>query len=145
MFPYTPIPNPNPDPFLQGVVLPPPPSDLLLPPAHQPFNPNWPAHSLGRMDVQCPSCHALHWMAECLTNSSNICPKFGMCYLSRKISLPPLHPPPPELMQLLTTQDQVSKTFRDHIYNYNNSLAMTSISHKVDESINNSEGPYYKS
>jgi hypothetical protein len=45
-------------------------------------------------------------------------------------------------MQLLTAQDPVSKTFRDHIRNYNNALAMTSIGHKVDESINDGEGLY---
>jgi hypothetical protein len=94
------------------------------------------------MDVQCPSCHALHWMAERLTSSSNLRPKFGMCCLSGKITLPPLHQPPPELMQLLTSQDPVSKDFREHIRNYNNALAMTSIGRKVDESINDGEGPY---
>jgi hypothetical protein len=45
-------------------------------------------------------------------------------------------------MQLLTSQDPVSKDFREHIHNYNNALAMTSIGHKVDESINDGEGPY---
>jgi hypothetical protein len=94
------------------------------------------------MDVQCPSCHTLHWMAKRLTKSSNLHPKFGMCCLSGKIALPPLHPPPSELMQLLTSQDPVSKDFREHIRNYNNALAMTSIGRKVDESINDGEGPY---
>jgi hypothetical protein len=81
-------------------------------------------------------------MAECLISFSNLCPKFGMCCLSGKITLPPLHPPPPELMQLLTSQDPVLKDFREHICNYNNALAMTSISHKMDESINDGKGPY---
>jgi hypothetical protein len=81
-------------------------------------------------------------MAEHLTASSNIHPKFGTCCLSGKITLPPLHQPPPELMQLLTSQDPVSKDFREHIHNYNNTLAMTSIGRKVDESINDGEGPY---
>ena len=31
-----------------------------LPLARQPFNPNWPVHYLGKMDVICPDCRALH-------------------------------------------------------------------------------------
>ena len=72
-----------------------------------------------------------------------------MCCLSGKIELPPLHPVPPELFQLLTVQDDIGKSFRDHIRNYNNALAMTSIGRKIDESVNNGEeavndgvGPY---
>ena len=88
-------------------------------------------------------------MAEHLTASSNTNPRFGMCCLSGKIELPPLHPVPPELLQLLTVQDDIGKSFRDHIHNYNNTLAMTSIGRKIDESVNNGEdavndgvGPY---
>jgi hypothetical protein len=88
-------------------------------------------------------------MAEHLTKSSNRNPKFGMCCLSGKIALPPLHPVPPELLQLITTQDHIGKSFRNHIRTYNNALAMTSIGCKIDESVNNGEeavndgvGPY---
>ena len=88
-------------------------------------------------------------MAEHFTVSSNRNPRFGMCCLSGKIVLPPLHPVPPELLQLLTAQDNIGKSFRDHIRTYNNALAMTSIGRKVDESVNNGEeavndgvGPY---
>ena len=88
-------------------------------------------------------------MAEHLTASSNRNPRFGMCCLSGKIVLPPLHPVPPELLQLLTAQDDIGKSFRDHIRTYNNALAMTSIGRKIDESVNNGEeavndgvGPY---
>jgi Helitron helicase-like domain at N-terminus len=81
-------------------------------------------------------------MAERLTSSSNTNPRFGMCCLSGKIVLPPLHPIPPELLNLLTDQDNIGKSFRDHIRTYNNALAMTSISRKIDESVNNGVGPY---
>jgi hypothetical protein len=115
-----------------------PPPLQLLPPAHQPFSPDWPVHYLGQMDVQCPNCHA-----------SNRNPRFGMCCLSGKIVLPPLHPVPPELLHLLIDQDDIGKSFCDHIHTYNNALAMTSIGRKVDESVNNGEeavndgvGPY---
>ena len=122
--------------------LPPAPPLQLLPPARRPFSPDWPIHNLGRMDVQCPNCHALHWMAERLTASSQRNPRFGMCCLSGKIVLPPLHPVPPELLNFLTAQDNIGKSFRDHIRTYNNALAMTSIGRKIDESVNDGVGPY---
>jgi hypothetical protein len=58
--------------------------------------------------------------------------------------LPPLHPPPPELLQLLTAQDDVSKRFRDHIRTYNNALAMTSLGRRMEEheNLNDGAGPY---
>ena len=49
------------------------------------FNPDWPIYDLGGMDVQCPNCHALHWMAEHLTASPNRNLRFSMCCWSRKI------------------------------------------------------------
>jgi hypothetical protein len=59
--------------------------------ARQPFDPSQPVHSLGRMDVPCPDCGALHWMAEKLTNSSKTNPRFGMCCFQGKIKLAQLH------------------------------------------------------
>ena len=78
-------------------------------------------------------------MAECLTASSNTNLRFGMCCLSGKINLPCLHPVPPNLLHLLTAQDDIGKSFRDHICTYNNALAMTSIGCKIDNSVNNGE------
>jgi hypothetical protein len=129
------LPVAPPGPAQQLIILdqhpPPPPPQPLLPPACRPFNPDWPILNLGRMDV-----HALHWMAEHLTASSRINPRF-MCCLSGKIVLPPLEQPPPELLHLLTAQDDIGNSFCDHIRTYNNALTMTSISHKIDESVNN--------
>ena len=51
--------------------------------------------------------------------------------------------PPPELLDLLTRQDEVGKKFRDHIRNYNNALAMTSLGCDQDKNINrDGGGPY---
>ena len=36
-------------------------------------------HSLGKMDVLCPYCSALHWMDEKLAQSSRKRPLFGTC------------------------------------------------------------------
>jgi len=65
-----PFPMPPPLPVQpDGLPLPnePPPlpnNTNALPDAHQPFNRNWPVHSLGKMDVECSSYKALHWMDE---------------------------------------------------------------------------------
>src|ERR1700759_549747 len=50
------------------------PAVPVVPLARQPFTAgadNAPAiHDLGSMDVACPSCHAMHWMAERLHKST---------------------------------------------------------------------------
>ena len=33
---------------------------IPIPTARQPFDPMWPVHSLGKMDIQCSDCGALH-------------------------------------------------------------------------------------
>jgi len=38
--------------------------------AHRPYHDPSQHHDLGHMDVACPSCSALHWMVEKLTDSS---------------------------------------------------------------------------
>ena len=70
-------------------------------------------------------------------------PKFGMCCYQGKISLPPLQHPPIELSQLLLSQEQLGKRFREHIRNYNNALAMTSVGRKLDNSLNRQGGGPY--
>ena len=110
--------------------------------ARQPFNPEWPVHSLGKMDRLCSYCSAMHWIAEKLTNSSNTNPWFGMCCFQRKIKLAELHNVPPELNHLFTSQTPPAKDFRENICRYNNALAMTSLGCKVDESVNRGNGPY---
>ncbi|TFK17037.1 hypothetical protein FA15DRAFT_546240, partial [Coprinopsis marcescibilis] len=79
------------------------------------------------MDMECPSCHALHWKAERLSNSSLANPKFGMCCFSGKIQLEPFATPPPELLALLKGSDSTSKNFRNDIRRYNDALAFTSV------------------
>ena len=94
---------------------------------------------MGKMDVACSDCGALHWTSEKLANS----PKFGMCCYSGKIKIPKLDDPPPELLHLLAGQEDICKKFRDHIRNYNNALAMTSLGCNQDKEINrDGRGPF---
>ena len=63
--PIQPAAPPPPPPPVQPDEAPPPPANQSpLPKAHQPFNRNWPVHSLGKMDVVCKDCQAFHWMSE---------------------------------------------------------------------------------
>ena len=114
-----------------------------LPLACQPFSKDWPVHNLGNMNIPCSECGALHWLAERLSGSSKIHPKFGTCCFSGKVHIPRLDDPPPELLALFRGQDDISKNFRNHIRNYNNSLAMTSLGCQQDHSVNTTgAGPY---
>jgi hypothetical protein len=98
---------------------------------------------MGKMDVICSHCGALHWKAEKLVKSPQTFPKFGTCCLSGKIQIKKLHDPPPELCDLLSDQDNISKQFCNHIQNYNNAFAMTSLGCNQDNSINrNGGGPW---
>ncbi len=140
-----PVLNPIPAPIPIPAPLPAPPQllgqpALPLPAARHPFDPLWPIHNLGNMDVICTHCGALHWMAERLSSSTNTVNKFGGCCLQGKIALPPLHNLPPELFELYTSQDPPAKAFREHIRNYNNALAMTSTGCTVDDSLNRQGG-----
>ena len=81
---------PPPSPPLPAV--PPAPAPALaahpLPLARQPFDHNWPVHYMGKMDIICTDCQALHWLSEKLVISSQINPKFGMCCYQGKIKVP---------------------------------------------------------
>src|SRR6267378_2323236 len=52
-------------------------------------NPPIQTHDLGRMDVACPRCRALHWLDERILESSAAAPKFNMCCGDGKVVLPP--------------------------------------------------------
>ena len=57
-------------------------------------------HSLGPMNLQCSYCHALHFSVKKLSKSTIREPKFGMCYLSGQVDLPPFPPAPRDLRDL---------------------------------------------
>lgn len=100
-------------------------------------------HDLGRMDVTCEYCGALHWSAEKTSNSRVNSPEFGICCDHGLVRLPLLEHPPAELHRLLTQNDDQSVEFRTHIRRYNNALAFTSLNAKIDDRVpNNRPAPY---
>ncbi|CAG8752199.1 5172_t:CDS:2, partial [Cetraspora pellucida] len=90
-------------------------------------------HNLGRMNIECVHCNALHWLDERLTSSSRNSPKFGTCCSHGQVILPFLQDPPILLRQLFECQDDLSKEFPH---------AFTSLGAKIDQSVFNGHGPY---
>ena len=93
------------------------------------------------MDVSCPNCGALHWLAKKLFDSSKCSPKFGMCCMEGKVQLPALETLPEPLQQLLTFDDCNATMFQNEIWKYNCALAFTSLGVNEDHSVNQGQGP----
>ncbi|KAF6145996.1 hypothetical protein GIB67_033355 [Kingdonia uniflora] len=92
------------------------------------------------MDIECPSCHAFHWLDEKLTNSSRYRPLFGTCCNQGKIRLPILQPLPPGIQVLYDDDSSHVKSFRSHIREYNAANTFTSLGVKLDDRILNGRG-----
>ncbi|KIK33381.1 hypothetical protein CY34DRAFT_99690, partial [Suillus luteus UH-Slu-Lm8-n1] len=93
-------------------------------------------HYLGRLDVECPNCHAMHFISERLSNSSIWTPRFGMCCLQGQVSLLPFPQWPPELQEAYTDRTFVSK-----IRQYNSALAFTSVGVNIEDRALQGPGP----
>ncbi|KAG5521520.1 hypothetical protein RHGRI_033922 [Rhododendron griersonianum] len=98
-------------------------------------------HYLGKMDIECPHCKALHWMDERLARSSRSSPFFGTCCLQGKVRLHKLIPPPPPLQALYDGIDERSKSFRANSREYNAANAFTSLRAKFNPNVLNGRGP----
>jgi hypothetical protein len=101
-------------------------------PYREPIN----LHYLGRLDVECPNCHVVHFISEKLTNSSIRNLRFGMCCLQGQVNLPPFPQWPPELQQAYMNQTFVSK-----ICQYNSALAFTSMGVNIEDCTLQGSGP----
>ncbi|KAJ7728602.1 hypothetical protein DFH07DRAFT_723045, partial [Mycena maculata] len=113
----------------------------LLRLAREPYTEPAARHDLGRMNVRCKHCKALHWVDEQVSSSPAGRPQFGMCCDHGKVVLPKLREAPEVLQQLLLGDDAQSKEFRKNIAQYNTALSFTSLGVNEDRSINNGGGP----
>jgi len=88
-----------------------------VPRGRQPYSEQNPVqrHSLGKMDVECNHCHALHFDSERLAASSRRNPRFGSCCLQGQIQLLPLPEPPRVLKELLSGSHLLSADFKKNI------------------------------
>ena len=97
---------------------------------------------LGRMDIECPDCGALHWMAEKTYKSPKSAPRFSKCCKEGAVMLPAIKDPPDDLKELLTSQDHDAVEFRKNIRCYNSALAFTSVDYKVDSRVSGGIVPF---
>lgn len=117
------------------------PAEGLFLAARRPYREPAECHNLGRMNILCSRCHAAHWLAEKLSNSSEQSPRFGLCCLDGKVQLSVLESPPEPLQQLLTSNERSAAKFRNDMWKYNRAFAFTSIGVQEDYSINERAGP----
>ncbi|KAG9220408.1 hypothetical protein CCMSSC00406_0006673 [Pleurotus cornucopiae] len=111
--------------------------------ARRPYREPESRHDLGRMNVPCPHCGALHWADERVNRSRRTAaPEFGMCCDHGKVCLAALPPPPPILQGLLEANDAQAQEFRHNIRAYNMALAFTSLGVREDDSINHRANRY---
>ncbi|KAI9920958.1 hypothetical protein PsorP6_000056 [Peronosclerospora sorghi] len=96
----------------------------------------------GVVDVQCPSCGAVMWMLEKTAASPLRSPRFSLCCMNGKVTLPALPATPATLATLITGSNLRSNQFREKIRRYNSALAFTSLGGNVDQSVTHSRGPF---
>ncbi|KAJ6536048.1 hypothetical protein B0H19DRAFT_869878, partial [Mycena capillaripes] len=112
-----------------------------LPAARAPYTEPESRHDLGRMNVKCSHCGALHWKDEKTVNSPEHSPEFGICCNHGKVVVTQLEEPLLPLRALLADNDPQAKEFRKNIAQYNTALSFTSLGVNEDHSINNGGGP----
>ena len=127
--PNVPVPQPSPPP-------PPPPWQQPFPPGGRPYREPMAKSNLGAMSVECQHCHALHFDCEKLSKSTRNNIVFGMCCLEGLVQLPPFPQWPVTLQNLFQNHH-----FREHIQQYNSSLAFTSLGVEVDRHTVQGSGP----
>ena len=73
-------------------------------------------YDLEDINIQYPSYRTLFWKDELIpTSKSRQQPNFNSYYKKNNITLPPFREAPPFLRHLLTSNDAVSKGFRNNI------------------------------
>ncbi|ORZ02005.1 hypothetical protein BCR42DRAFT_444453 [Absidia repens] len=95
-------------------------------------------HVLPGMDHTCTYCGAKNCIEERSSTTSATSPKFSLCCLNGKISIPLPQPPPSELYDMLIgdrTKDDTVKDFHTNIRAYNTLFAFASMVANVDHSM----------
>ena len=105
---------------------------INLPKAYSSSFLRWQPLILGRMDIQCTYCHALHWINERVLESSLLHPEFTTCCLKDSVQLDPIKPLPPILFCLYYFSHE-ERHFKTFICGYNSALAFTSVNYSRDD------------
>ncbi|KAN0083724.1 hypothetical protein V8E54_002812 [Elaphomyces granulatus] len=105
----------------------------------------WRELQLGRMDVECRHCGALHWRAEVTPpNKPNVMPRFTMCCKNGGIAFTDaaIPDPPPILRALFSDRSKEARDFRTHIRQFNSALSYASIGYEPDRRLRPEELQY---
>ncbi|KAG0123343.1 hypothetical protein HOY82DRAFT_495266, partial [Tuber indicum] len=114
------------------------PVDAGIPPAPIPLasvesRDHWRISALGRMDVACTACNALHWKGEWTRlRGHGIAGAFESCCKRGDVRVERLQVLPEPLNTLMTGQDSQSRSFRQNLRRWNSLFAFTSIRFNMD-------------
>ena len=94
----------------------------------------WRDHNLGRMDIRCTGCNALHWTKD-LTGSRR--PRggeasFQSCCMHGQVQIEPMRVLPEPLNSLMNGDNHEARSFREGLRRWNSIFAFTSIRFNMD-------------
>jgi len=97
----------------------------------------WTSHDLGRMNIQCTGCRALHWTSEPSSKSPhNGQASYESCWKHGKELVEAMRPLPEPLHTLLNGDNARSRSFRLILRRWNELFAFTSIKFNMDKRMN---------
>jgi len=94
----------------------------------------WTNHNLGRLDIRCTGCDALHWTAESSASrkSRGGEASFESCCKQGKVQIQRMRPLPEPLNALMSGGDTQARAFREGLRRWNSIFAFTSIKFNMD-------------
>ena len=94
----------------------------------------WKSHDLGRMDIRCTGCKALHWLRESsvLRRPPGGEASFNSCCMHGQVQIDPMCPLPEPLHTLMNAANSEARSFREALQRWNSIFAFTSIMFNMD-------------
>jgi len=104
----------------------------------------WTGHDLGRLDARCTACHALHWTEELPEKQRKHVGEvnFESCCKHGKAEIERMRPLPEPLNALMSGLDTQSRSFREHLRQWNSLFAFTSILFNMDKRMSEIGGTF---
>jgi len=104
----------------------------------------WRGHDLGRMDIRCTDCNAMHWTAE---SSPSRRPRggeasFESCCKQGKVLIERMRPLPEPLNVLMSGGDTQAQALREGLRRWNSIFAFTSIKFNMDNRMSEIGGSF---
>ena len=104
----------------------------------------WTGHDLGRLDIRCTRCDALHWTAE---SSASRRPRSGgesfeSCCKHGKVQIERMRPLTEPLNALMSGGDTRARAFREGLRRWNSIFAFTSIKFNMDNRMSEIGGSF---